>query len=72
MFLQSKMSMRLGCNIVQDLRKGKEMAAVRFAYYLNSERYYKSLSESIYEEWSGFMRSFKVKQSQRITVNLEL
>ncbi len=48
------------------------MATVRFAYYLNSESYYESLSESKHEEWSGFMRSFKVKQSQRITVNLEL
>lgn len=48
------------------------MTAVRFAYYLNSESYYESLSESKYEEWSGFMRSFKVKQRQRITVNLEL
>ena len=53
-------------------RKGKDMTTVRFAYYLNSESYYESLSESKHEEWSGFMRSFKVKQSQRITVNLEL
>ena len=53
-------------------RKGKNMMTVRFAYYLNSESYYESLSESKHEEWSGFMRSFKVKQSQRITVNLEL
>ena len=48
------------------------MMTVRFAYYLNSESYHESLSESKHEEWSGFMRSFKVKQSQRITVNLEL
>ena len=48
------------------------MAAVRFAYYLNSESYYVSLSESKYEEWSGFMRSFKVNQRQRITVDLGL
>ena len=48
------------------------MTTVRFAYYLNSESHYESLSESKHEEWSGFMRSFKVKQSQRITVNLEL
>ncbi len=48
------------------------MAAVRFAYYLNSESYYESLAEYQYEEWSGFMRSFKVKQRQRITVKLEL
>ena len=53
-------------------RKGKDMTTVRFAYYLNSESHYESLSESKHEEWSGFMRSFKVKQSQRITVNLEL
>ena len=48
------------------------MTTVRFAYYLNSESHYESLSESKHEEWFGFMRSFKVKQRQRITVNLEL
>ena len=49
-------------------RKGKDMTTVRFAYYLNSESHYESLSESKHEEWSGFMRSFKVKQSRKITV----
>ncbi len=48
------------------------MTTVRFAYYLNSESHYESLSESKHEEWSGFMRSFKVNQRQRITVNVEL
>ena len=57
---------------MKDSRKGKDMTTVRFAYYLNSESHYESLSESKHEEWFGFMRSFKVKQSQRITVNLEL
>ena len=66
------MIMQLGLSNIQDLRKGKNMTTVRFAYYLNSESYYESLSESKYEEWSGFMRSFKVKQRQRITVELEL
>ena len=56
----------------KDWRKGKEMTAVRFAYYLNSESHYESLVEYKYEEWSGFMRSFKVKQRQRITVDLKL
>ena len=69
MFLQSKMIMRLGLIVIQGLRKGKDMTTVRFAYYLNSESHYESLSESKHEEWSSFMRSFKVKQSQRITVN---
>ena len=53
-------------------RKGKDMTTVRFAYYHNIERHYESLSESKHEEWSGFMRSFKIKQRQRITVNCEL
>ncbi len=53
-------------------RKGKDMTTVRFAYHHNIERHYESLSESKHEEWSGFMRSFKVKQRQRITVNCEL
>ncbi len=48
------------------------MTTVRFAYYLNSESHYESLSENKYEEWSGFMRAFKVGQRQRITVDLEL
>ena len=64
--------MQLGLSNIQDLRKGKNMTTVRFAYYLNSESYYKSLSESKHEEWSGFMCSFKVNQRQRITVNVEL
>ncbi len=46
------------------------MTTVRFAYYLNSECSYESLVEYKYEEWSGFMRSFKVRQ--RIIVDLEL
>jgi len=48
------------------------MTTVRFAYYLNSESHYESLSEYKHEEWSGFIRSLKVKQRQRITVGLEL
>ena len=49
-------------------RKGKDMTTVRFAYYHNIERHYESLSESKHEEWSGFMRSFKIKQSRIKTV----
>ena len=44
------------------------MTTVRFAYYYKNERHYESLSESSSKEWSGFMRSFKVKQSRKITV----
>lgn len=44
------------------------MTTVRFAYDLNSERYYELLSESKCKEWSGSMPSLKVKQWQRITV----
>ena len=43
------------------------MTTVRFAYYLNSERYNESLVAADSKEWSGFMRSFKIKQRQRIT-----
>lgn len=53
-------------------RKGKDMTTVRFAYYHNNERHYESLVAYERKEWSGFMRSFKVKQRQRITVNCEL
>ena len=38
------------------------MATVRFEYYLNSECYYELLVEEY--EWSGFMRSFKVRKSR--------
>ena len=44
------------------------MKTVRFAYYINSEYHHESLSESKHKEWFDFVRSFKVKQSQRITV----
>ena len=54
------------------VERKKEMTTVRFAYYLNSESHYESLVEYKYEEWSGFMRSVKVKQRQRITGALEL
>lgn len=56
----------------KDSRKGKEMTTVRFAYCLNRECRYESLVEYEYEEWFGFMRSFKVSQRQRRTVDLEL
>ena len=56
----------------KDSRKGKEMTTVRFAYGLNRECRYESLVEYEYEEWFGFMRSFKVSQRQRRTVDLEL
>ena len=57
---------------MEDLWKGKDMTTVRFAYYLNSESHYESLIDYKHEEWSVFMHSFKVKQRQRITVELEL
>ena len=44
-------------------QKGKDMTTVRFAYYLNSECYYESLSAFDSKEWSGFMRSYKIKQT---------
>ena len=53
---------------IQDSRKGKNMTAVRFAYYLNSER----CSESLYDErkeWFSFACSYQEKQRQRITVD---
>ena len=49
-------------------RKGNDMTTVRFAYYYKNERHYESLSESSSKEWSDFIRSFKVKQSQKVTV----
>ena len=49
-------------------RKGKDMTTVRFAYYYKNECHYESLSEASSKEWSGFMCSFKVKQSRKITV----
>ena len=47
-------------------RKGKNMTAVRFAFYLNSESHHESLSEQI-REWFGFVCSFKVMQGRRKT-----
>ena len=44
------------------------MTTVRFAYYLNSERHNESLPVADSKEWSGFMRSFKIRQRQKITV----
>lgn len=38
------------------------MTTVRFDYYLNSERHYELLVEE--REWSGFMRSYKVRKSR--------
>ena len=48
------------------------MTTVRFAYYLNSESYYESLLDCISKEGFSFIRSFKVKQRQRIAVDFEL
>lgn len=46
-------------------RKGKDMTTVRLAYGLNDERYYESFVMYERTEWSGFMRSFKIRQRQR-------
>lgn len=43
------------------------MTTVRLGYYHTYEYHYNSLVEKN-KEWSGFMRSFKVRQSQNITV----
>ena len=43
------------------------MTAVRFAYYLNSERNLESLYEAS-KEWSSFVCSYQEKRMQRITV----
>ena len=51
----------------QSPQKGKDMTTVRFAYYLNSEYYNESLKDDK-KEWSSFVRSFRIKQSRRITV----
>lgn len=52
---------------LENPRKGKDMTTVRFAYCHTYKYHYESLSEKN-KEWSGFIRSFKVRQSQRITV----
>ena len=44
------------------------MTTVRFEHHLNSKRHCESLLETMSKEWSGFVYSFKIKQSQRITV----
>jgi len=46
---------------IQDSRKGKNMTAVRFAYYLNSER----CSESLYDEKkSGLVSHAHIRKSK--------
>lgn len=44
------------------------MTTVRFADYLNRERKHKALFALENKEWSNFVRSYKVKQRQKITV----
>ena len=46
---------------IQDSRKGKNMTAVRFAYYLNSERCLESLYD---EKKSGLVSHAHIRKSK--------